>query len=414
MTQVPLLAPQAGQDLVTVKVVEWRKAPGDAVKRDEVVLVIESEKATIDVEAPCDGILGPQLVATGQDAQVLQPVAMILTPEVASAAQPAPASAPAPAGPAQSAAPVPAPLHAAVPAGGRVHASPLARRMAQKHGIDLTRLRGSGPGGRIKARDLPAAGALAAQLSAGPAPAAGPAPGAAPASAPRSAAASAPLPPAAGDQVQPFDTMRRVIAERLTRSWTTIPHFHLDRTIDLGAALARKAELASRRIKVTITDLVLHALVAALRQHPRCNAHVEADRLVVKAQVNVGLAVAVPGGLLVPVIPGAEGMDLQEIARQTRLAADEAKAGRYRPRAPGTCTVTTLGALGVERFAPIINPPEAIILAIGALRQEVVVVDGLIGIRPRCTLTLAADHRAIDGAEAAALLATLDARLQAG
>lgn len=397
MSQVPLLAPQAGQDLPSVKVVEWRKKAGDTIKKGEIVLVVESEKAVIEVDSPCDGILGEYLVKTGEDAKVLEAVAMIESkggaPSAVAQPKPVPVEAPKPATkvapiltPPPVEAPAPRPLVAPVP-GQRIIASPLAKREAQKRGISLVGVQGTGPNGRIKLRDLPPEGTSAQTLPT--------------------------LPPAPDfDRVEMFDKMRTIIAGRLTTSWQTIPHFHLDRTVDCSAALAKKAALAAQGVKVSITDLIVHALAQALRHHPRCNGHVESDKLVLKARVNIGLAVALPGGLVVPVIPDADRLDITEIARETKFVAQEAKAGRIRMRPAGTCTVTNLGAMGVERFNPIINPPEAIILAVGALRQDVVAIDGMIGIRPRCTLTLGADHRAIDGAEAAKLLATMDLILQ--
>jgi pyruvate dehydrogenase E2 component (dihydrolipoamide acetyltransferase) len=389
----PVVMPQVGQDIERGTVVKWMKRPGDPVRKGELVLVVESEKATFDVEADTDGVLLQQLFKEGDEAKVLEPVGWIGAPGEAAAEttagnSAAPAGAPSPASPVSS-----APAGAAAPAShtaGRVSSSPSARRTAREMGTTLEGVSGTGPGGRIVRRDV-----LAAAPPAGPRPKVDKAPA-------RSGV----------DEVVPFDRIRKVTAERLSLAARTIPHFFLDRDIDVEAALAWRKEYNSRHgCHVSVTDLVCRAAVIALGEFPRLNAHVADDRLTLKAHLNLGVAVATDRGLFVPVIADADRLGLRDLAEQARHLAEAARAGRYAPGAAGTFTVTSLGMHRIRAFHPIINPPECAILAVGEASPRVVAVEGMIGVRSTMTVTLACDHRAVDGASAASFLARLAAAL---
>ena len=419
----PINMPQVGQDLETARIVKWHKQEGDHVKQGDVVASVESDKATFDVEASASGVLLQRLYQEGDEGAVFKPIAFVGEPGESTASSaafgtPEGAGVPANGGEraaAASAAP-PVSFH------GRIFSSPSARKRAKELGVELEGLQGTGPRGRILRKDVegaaahplhPAAGAIDppvfAAASAGretPRPA---------------AAAVVPAAPAAGvspqvlaeDQVVPFSRMRRIIAERLTASKQQVPHFYLFQDVDMEEALLwRQAFNQVKSTRVTVTDLVVQAAARALRKHPRVNAHVQADRLVVKARVNIGVATAVEDGLMVPVVADADRLDIGSLSGQIRRKAEGARQGRLDMDAKGTFTVTSLGMYGTSRFLPIINPPECAILGVGAAEPKVVACKGMIGIRRVMTLTLSADHRAIGGAEAAEFLKDVRERLE--
>jgi len=396
----PLNMPQVGQDIPKGRIVQWRIAEGEPVRKGEVVLEVESEKAAFEVEATDEGVLLKQVYSPGDEAPVFEPVAWVGAPdeevpddaapatpeeggeveEAVAGRAPVPASAPA----STSAAAVAAP-----PSTGRVFASPSARRIARERGLDLAGIAGSGPSGRVIKRDV--LGAVPTATAAAPSAGAGIAPRV-----------------EDDDEVLPFDRMRRAIADRLLASRQTIPEFTVEREVDLTALLAwRAVRNQGAATKVSINDLILRATARALRAWPALNSHVAQDRVVLKRRINLGVAVAVEGGLLVPVLERADELRLEEIAIRGRELADGARAGRVDPAAIGTFTISNLGAAGVDRFQAIINPPECAILAVGAVKDRVVAVGDLFGVRKMLTLTLSADHRAVDGAYAAGFLADL-------
>ncbi len=379
----PLLMPQVGQDLPEGRIVAWHKAEGEPVSAGEVVLVVESEKAVFEVEAELGGVLLKRLYDEGAEAPVLQPVAYI-GEEGAAVPEPTPE----PVGAAVAAAPVGA-TPAAAPMSsstrtrrGRVPSSPAARRRAGELGLDWQALSGSGPGGRVVRRDVEAAAATTA---------------------------------AGEDRHQPFDRMRRVVAERLTDSWRNIPHFSLSVDVDMAAAQAwRRRRNAADDSRITVNDLIVRAVAGALQAHPRFNSHVSENGITLKAAINIGIAVAVDGGLVVPVLADAGNRAADDIAREIRSLVSAARAGRVDPRVTGTFTISNLGAAGIDRFQAIINPPECAILAVGAVTERPVAIDGMLAVRPGCTLTLACDHRAVDGVGAAAFLTTIKTALETG
>ncbi|MEV3927371.1 dihydrolipoamide acetyltransferase family protein [Actinomadura coerulea] len=423
MTEI--LMPRLSDTMEEGVISSWQKQPGDEVAVGDVIVDIETDKAVMEYEAYEAGVLEKILVAEGETAAIGAPIAVIVPaggarPEPAPAAEARPAAEPERA-PAAEAAPEPepeaVPVGAAAPprAGGRPAASrppssPLARRLARDHGIDLATLSGSGPGGRIVRADIEAA-----VRSAGPA---APAPAAA-AQAP-AAAPSAPAVQARADdpdvEAVPLNRFRKVAARRLTESKREAPHFYLNREVDAEALLAFRATLneALAPAKVSVNDLVVKAVATALREHPAVNVSYTEENLLFHKRVHVGVAVAVEDGLVVPVVRDADRMSVSQIGRETRELAAKARDGKLSARemSGGTFSVSNLGMFGVDSFSAVINPPEAAILAVGAVRDEPVVRDGQVVPGKRMTVTLSVDHRATDGATAAKFLARLAELLQ--
>lgn len=403
----PIVMPQIGYDIDTGRVLEWRAVEHEAVVQGDVVAVVESEKATFEVEAPASGTLLKILYGADSEAPVLKPIAWVgeegealdraasVVPAAPDTVQSDPDTSRAPAGTHHEAAPAPAPAAVAVtpdPATGRTFASPVARRLAREQGIDIAAVSGTGPGGRVVARDIAAFSGV---------PIAGTATG------PSSVSQD-------GDTEVLFSRMRSRIAARLTRSAQTVPHFYLLADVDVTNALAwRRAQNEKNSTHLTINDLVVHATAAALRAHPRMNAHVAANRMVLKSRVNIGVAVSVDDGLLVPVIPDADWKDLSEISSMSRRNRDEARRGVIDMSVPGTFTISNIGRTPVKEFLPIINQPECAILGVGTVQKRVVPIDTGIGTHDMLTLTLAADHRAVDGGCAGEFLGDIKRRLEA-
>jgi pyruvate dehydrogenase E2 component (dihydrolipoamide acetyltransferase) len=400
----PIVMPQIGQDVETGVVTRWTRKVGDPVKKGEVVATVEGDKAAFDIESPADGVLTQILVEAGKEGRVLEPVGFIGAPgeKPATGAAQDPVAVPA-AGPASIAAvPAAAIQGDALPSrAGRVFSSPAARRVAAERGIAVTRLVGTGPGGRIMKKDVLAAASHA--------PAAGH-PGTA-----QAAAMAAPEPvaapstQAAGDRVIPHSRMRQIIADRLSLSKQTIPHFYLFQDVDMEEALQwRELYNARNSCRVTVTDMVVWAVADTLRGFPRMNAHVDRDKLITRARICIGVATATDEGLLVPVIPDTGTKDIRTLSSEIRARAEDARKGKLDPAVKGTFTVTSLGMFGTQRFLPIINPPEAAILGVGAAEPRPVAIGGLLGVHRVMTVTLSCDHRAVNGAEAAQFLKTLE------
>ena len=289
----------------------------------------------------------------------------------------------------------------------RPRTSPLARRLAKEYGLDITRIQGSGPKGRVVRADIEAA---AKSGDAAQAPAAG---------APEKPAEAAPAAQApafddgrASEELK-VSNVRKVIARRLTESKQQVPHFYLRRTIDAEALKAFRAQineqLASTGAKISFNDLIVKACATTLKLHPAVNTSWVDDKLLQHHRVNVGVAVAVDAGLVVPVLHDTDKATLSEISTRTRELAGKARDGKLKPQemSGGTFSVSNLGMFGVDSFSAVINPPEAAILAVGAMRQEAVVVDGEVAVRNRISLELSVDHRAVDGAVGAAYLKDL-------
>jgi len=399
--------------------VAWRVEEGDAVSAGDVIAEVETDKATMDLEAYDDGVLLKKVIAEGEAVPIGALIAVlgekgedvsdILAQYEQGGDGAAPVAAPEPkAGPDAGPTPAPSGDGAAAQADGRLKASPLARKLASDHGLDLRMIQGSGPEGRIIKRDIEAMLAEGAEaLAPVPASAEAPAPAVA---APVSVGEEAPY---ASVRISP---MRKTIARRLAQSKYTAPHFYL--TIDL--AMERVVEVRKQinalaeeqgRPKISFNDLITKACAVALRQHPEVNASYMADEGEIRHynDVHIGVAVAVEGGLVTPVIRNADQKGLAELAVETRALAARARDRKLQPdeMAGSTFTTSNLGMFGIEDFTAIINPPSACILAIGAIRDVPVVQHGEIVPGKRMKITLSCDHRVVDGAMGAKFLQTL-------
>ena len=402
-----ILMPQVGQDLTEGRVIAMNVKVGDSVKKGDIVAEVESEKATFEVEAFEEGTVTEVCFGEGEMAIVLEP--LIVLDGAASngaAAKPTPTATTDDTANAEGTSQATTKSASVLaPPSGKPRSTPLARRMMKQHDIDIGSLTGSGPGGAIVQRDVEAAIAArtanAASTSAAPASAT-----------PRQTQPSVSIPARDGDTVIEFSRMRQVIADRLQLSKQTVPHFYLQTDVDVTHLMGRRAERnAGGGTKISVNDVIIQAAAQCLREYPNLNAHVSQSSLTVKADVNVGMAVSVDEGLMVPVLGNADGMSLAEIADQSREAANNARRGISKSASPGTFTISNLGMFGVEVF-PIINPPEAAILGVGDIRQEPKAIGAGIAIRSMMRLVLSADHRAVDGAYAARFLAQLKQDLE--
>jgi pyruvate dehydrogenase E2 component (dihydrolipoamide acetyltransferase) len=395
----------------------WLKKEGDTIKAGDVIAEIETDKATMEVEAVDEGVLAKILVPEGTaGVAVNAPIAELAgkgeakpapAPKAEAKAEP-PKAAPAPAAKAAFD-PEPDPPKAQPgnghDTGERVFASPLARRMAAQAGIDLSTLKGSGPNGRIVKADVEAAMAGAAPKAA-PAPAAAAAPAAAPA--PKPAAPTAPI--TAPHTLAPHSTMRKVIARRLSESKATIPHFYATVDVELDALLKLRAELNAKSPKdgpgawkISVNDMIIKASAIALRRLPKVNASWQDDAMVMYQDVDISVAVSIPDGLITPIVRKADQKGLAQISNEMKDLAARAKAGKLKPEEfqGGSFSISNMGMMGVKDFAAIINPPQAAILAVSAGEQRPVVKDGALAIATVMTVTISVDHRVIDGALAA-------------
>jgi pyruvate dehydrogenase E2 component (dihydrolipoamide acetyltransferase) len=418
---MPALSPTMTEGTLS----RWLKKEGEAIKAGDVIAEIETDKATMEVEAVDEGVLGRILVQDGTEGvKVNEPIAVLVgageavpaasAPPTKAAPTPAPAKAEAPpAVPTPAAQPAPAPAAAPAPTaapaanghakdGERIFASPLARRMAAQAGIDLSGLKGSGPNGRIVRADVESAQQAP--------PAAAPAPVQAPAAAPR-----APAPPSAPaaaisapHRLVPHSSMRKVIARRLTEAKSSIPHFYVSMDIEIDALIALQNQLNAKSPArdqpgayfITINDLVIRASGAALRRVPEVNASWTDDGMVFYDDVDISVAVAIPDGLITPIIRRADQKGLLTISREMRDLATRARAGKLKPEEfqGGGFSISNMGMFGVSEFSAIINPPQAAILAVATGAKRPVVKNDALAIATVMTCTLSVDHRCVDGA----------------
>jgi pyruvate dehydrogenase E2 component (dihydrolipoamide acetyltransferase) len=437
----PILMPALSPTMTEGNLARWLKKEGEAVRSGEVIAEIETDKATMEVEAVDEGVLGRILIPAGSEGvKVNTPIALLLgegedaaalaapaaAPPASAPAAPAPAApapaAPAPAAPAPAAAGKSGNGAAAAPAapgaGERIFASPLARRMAAQAGLELARIRGTGPGGRIVKADIEAALAAPRPAAAPAAPAPAPVPAAAAAPAP-AVPAPAPVAVPAGTAVDeiPLNNMRKTIARRLVEAKQTIPHFYLSMDIELDALLELRSRLNARPnvdYKLSVNDFVIKGVALALKKVPGCNASFAGDRILRYRDVDVAVAVAIEGGLITPIVRQADRKTLSVISAEMKELAARAKAGKLQPQEfqGGGFTVSNLGMYGIPEFAAIINPPQACILAVGAGEKRAVVRDDRIVVRTLVTVTLSTDHRVVDGALGAEFLQALKAGLE--
>ena len=407
----------------TGKVLKWLKSPGATVAKGETIVEIETDKVTVEIEAPASGILRDVTAQAGDVVPVGQTIALIFAPGETGAGSSAPTSAPAAAA-------------AAKASDGAVKASPLARKLAEQHGVDLARVKGAT--GRIEKADVLAhvesqaeaasrrgsAAETAARLSAASPKArrlaaerglditvlrgSGPSGAVLAADVPAAArpvAASAPQMEAPG-----VGTVWRIMAERMTASWTTAPHFYLVREVNVSRLVSWLDKARTQTgARITYTDLLVKLVAAALAQHPRANGSWKNGTIAVNPDINIGLAVAIDDGLVVPVLHRADTLKLPEIAARREDVVSRAQAGKLRPAdiQGGGFTISNLGMYGVDAFSAIVNPPQAAILAVGRIADRVVALNGQPAVQPTMVLTLSCDHRALDGARAAQFLGAL-------
>ena len=348
-----VIMPMLGMAQETGKVLRWLKQDGDAVRKGEPLLEVETDKVTVEIESPADGTLAGVRVPEGTDVPVGEVIALVLAEGEAAPAEPRPASALKQAPVVEAVAPV---TMSTQRRRGRL-ASPKARRLAQERGIDLDSLSGSGPNGAIVAADV---------ANGKPSPA-------------------------------PVSNVWRVMAERMQRAWQDVPHFYLHRDVDASRLLSWKKVAPEG---TSVTDLLVKVCAVALKRHPRVNAG---------DAVNVGIAVATEDALIVPVVHGADRLTLPQISERRRALAEAARTGRLRPEdvQGGSFTISNLGMYGVDAFQAIVNAPQAAILAVGRTTERPWVVDGGLAVRPVMTVSVSFDHRVVDGARGAEFLDTL-------
>ena len=398
---IQILMPALSPTMTEGKIVAWHCQPGDQVRAGEVMAEIETDKATMEVEAVDDGTMGRILVAAGTEAVAVNTLIALLLEEgegeeALDAVPAAPAPEPARPVPAATAPAAPGAPAAARQDGERVFASPLARRMAAQAGLDLAVLNGSGPNGRIVKADIEAAVAAASR----PEPVA-PIP---------VTPALPPAPPATAQyEDRPNSSMRKVIARRLAESKQTAPHFYLSMDCELDTLLEVRRTLNSRLdhdARISVNDMVIRAAALALVQVPEANASWSEDAIRVYGSVDISVAVAIDGGLITPVIRNAAGKGLAQIAGEMKELAARARAGKLTPEEyqGGTFSISNLGMYGVREFAAVINPPQGAILAVGEGSKRPVVRDDALAIATVMSCTLSVDHRVVDGAVGARLL----------
>ena len=391
---MPALSPSMTEGVLA----KWHKKVGDTIKPGEVIAEVETDKATMDLEAYDKGTIlliaapeGSKVPVNGRIAVVGEPGEKV---DAVSSSSPAPASTSAEAKTVTQTAAVPA-MATVVSSTGRVKISPLAKKIANEKGVDVTRVAGSGPGGRIVRRDVEAAQGGGSV---------------------RSAAGIFGGKPIAPDGVRPVSQMRAAIARRLVESKTTAPHFYVEREVDAAPLAKLRAsanvalEMAGEKLKLSVNDFVLKAAVEALRRVPAVNSSWEGASIRQHGAVHLAFAVALPDGLITPVIRNAHAKDFRTIAREAKELGAKAKAGKLQPEeyTGGTFTVSNLGMVGVERFSAILNPPQAAILAVGAtVKKPVVAANGAIVPGERMSLTVSADHRVVDGLMAGEFLKAL-------
>jgi pyruvate dehydrogenase E2 component (dihydrolipoamide acetyltransferase) len=399
-------------------IASWLKQPGEQISKGDVIAQIETDKATMDLTAFEAGTLQEILAPEGTTVAIGQPVARI-----GSGAAPTKADKPVAPGPpaAEATDAVPprttaarrtvaegpepsessssqvAPLSNGAPRDGKTRASPMARHIAAEHGVDLSGVSGSGPRGRVIRADVEAALQAKAPLS------------------PQSSVLS---PPSDGDERVTLSQMRRTIARRMADSTRTVPHFFLTTTVDATDMVRLRKEIveqiADSGVKITFNDLVVKGAALAIRKVPEVNVSFAEDSLIRHSHIHIGVAVATERGLIVPVLRDVDQKTLSQIARETRDLAERANSGKLQPAeyTGGTFTISNLGMFGVEQFNAVINPPEAAILAVGAIQREPAEHDGEIVLRDRMKLTLSVDHRALDGAAGARYLQALKQLLE--
>ncbi len=401
---IAIAMPSMSPTMTEGKIVKWLKKEGDKISSGEAIAEVETDKSNLEVEAYDDGVLARIVVKEGETAKVGAPIAYLAGK---GGAKPAPAAESKASAESKPAAPKPAAAATEAPKakelvstpGGRLRVSPLARRIAQEKGLDLSRIQGSGPLGRIVKRDVESARAEA--------------PKAAAASKPTAAAAAAPGTRPEPKSV-PVSTMRKVISQRMAEVKPGVPHFYLSVDVEMDAALKIREEAKALESKVSVNDIIVKASAMALRRYPKMNVALHGDAILHFESVDVGIAVAIEDGLITPIIRDADKKGLSAISAEARDLAERARKRALKPAeyTGGSLTVSNLGMYGIDSFIAVINPPQAAILAVGSVADKVVVRDGQMVIRKVMTVTLSGDHRVIDGAIGAEYLRELRALLE--
>jgi len=424
---IQILMPALSPTMTDGTLSKWLKAEGDMVESGDAIAEIETDKATMEVEAVDEGVVGKLLVAEGtENVAVNAPIAVLLeegedasvVDDVAAAQVATPAAPEAP--PAEPAAPQvttpqpAAPMSSPAANGERIFASPLARRIAAQNNIDIATIAGSGPRGRIIIRDVEAA--IAGGVTTAPA-AATPQPATTPAPAPTVSAGDPVFAFMPEYEAVPNSSMRKVIATRLTESARDVPHFNLSIDVDIDRLLSLRKELNGREgadYKISVNDFVIKAVALALKRVPDCNVSYTDDVILRFNRADVSVAVAIEGGLITPVIKDAGAKGLAAISSDAKTLAAKARDGKLQPEEyqGGTFTISNLGMFGVKSFNSIINPPQGGILSVGAGEERAVVRNGALASATIMSLTLAVDHRCIDGAVAAAFAKELKGILE--
>jgi pyruvate dehydrogenase E2 component (dihydrolipoamide acetyltransferase) len=411
--------PRLGQGMESGTIVKWLKSEGDQVEKGEPLYELDTDKVTQEVEADASGVLlkiaiaegevevGKTIAVIGEQGEKVEAAAEQPSGNGDSAAQEVSDDAHEEGSPARareqerargrhaSAEPgeVAELRESSADNGGRIKASPLARRIARERGVDLASVAGTGPEGRVVAEDVERTAAAGAPVQ-----------------------LTAPSEPVEGVEIQQLSSMRKTIARRLTEAWQA-PVFQLGITVDMGRALElreRLVELHGDGVKPTINDLLTKVCAAALMRHRAVNALYQGDAVELYPTANIGIAVAVPKGLVVPVIQSVERKSIAEIAAARAAVVERARTGKLQQAdlEGGTFTISNLGMYGIERFIAVLNPPQAAIVAVGSIEERVVPVDGRPAVRPRMELTLTCDHRAVDGATGAEFLRDVKAFLE--
>ena len=376
MSVTKVILPKLGLTMDEGRLVAWHKKEGDRVEKGEILFEVETDKANMEIEASASGVVRRILLPADASAPVATVIALIadtvdepLPPDVAAVATRMPAASPLARN--DSPAPAGAPLSQDGPS-DRVRSSPAARKRAQELGVDINVVRGTGPGGRVGLEDVEAVVSSASSSST-----------------------------AVGEKREPLTRMRRAVGEAMTRSVREAPQFSISRDVDMTAANERR-----RAAGVSYTDVIVAAAATALRAHPRLRSRFDGDAVIVSEKIDVGLAVAVDAGLIVPVVRDADRKTLAALREEREALETAVRSGRARADAFGgaAITVSNLGTFGVDRFTAIVNPPEASILAVGRVADRVIAVNGAPAVRPVVSLTLTVDHRVADGADAARYL----------
>jgi pyruvate dehydrogenase E2 component (dihydrolipoamide acetyltransferase) len=396
-----VMMPKLGFDMAEGTLVRWVIAEGQPVTKGAVLAEIETDKATVEVESTFEGIVARHLVEQGAIVPVNTPIAIVAKPgeEVSESASPLVGKSTSEKGSTGAGEPASKPATAVLPVsapaaleGGRVKASPVARKMAQEKGIDLTAVSGTGPGGRIIKKDVDTWQPAAPSLP------------------------SAPAPTLPGASI-PLTKLRTAIARRMVESKTSVPHFYITSEYDMAALMSLRKQvnaLLPDEAKISVNDFIIKAVALTLREFPNLNASLNGNDIIQHGQVHIGVAVAVTGGLLTIVCRDADVKPLKQIASEIKGLVARARDGKVRPDdiEGSTFSISNLGMFDVENFAAIINPPEAGILAVGAVKEVPVVKNGELAVGTRMKATISVDHRVSDGAEAAQFMQALAKYLQ--